>query len=688
MHLRALATIALLVVLPVISISCSSRQTEPRDLLRNAVQRAEKSGTVLVEIDYQASARTGKPTAVRGAGELDLANKRSEYTMRSNSGQVTIRSISGRAFVSIPGAKGWVLSYPDQLGDDALSHVLFGSSPMELIAGLAAAAGPVTADGTETVDGQEMDRFLLEPNLVQLADKPGTRFLRDAEMVRAELWLDTKGRLARFTLEGTAEWEAGETDFSLEFTFHDYGAEVEIREPDSSELVQSLAEPGERVDPPCFGKNTDGCRHPSPELIAAYPDKHACDGTVPRLCILPVGDMPIGQIEALRAYLRDKYGLETRVLPPMDASDVIGKQVNAREWKVSYDSFVRELRTSYVGVLGSAGRIVGLTPVDMYGPGGDGSSFVFGAKRLWQESGNDMYGLVSTFRMNPQTFEEPPSDALWFERLRKLATKYVGLLYYGLEEDQVATSAMYQPIYSLRALDGITGHLPVPVGAPARVPQTFSTPLIAPNAPCQGADRTACQVANPQLQAGPYTTSGCDVPGKLVCIMAAGNVPVEQIEAAAAQLRSEGVPVGVVRGFGVDVTVDPTTGRVRGFDVSGLVDEIYIALEPRKEVSFLVLTPVDISIGQTASLGAFESFIDDGTRRPRYAVISTFRLNPVTYGDAPDDQLLQARINKLALRAAGQIYFDRPSTQEPKSPLFRTIVSLETIDAMGLTLQP
>lgn len=53
----------------------------------------------------------------------------------------------------------------------------------------------------------------------------------------------------------------------------------------------------------------------------------------------------------------------------------------------------------------------------------------------------------------------------------KLFTKYVGVTYYGLDEDQIPSSAMYQPLYSLRALDGIHGDLSV----------TASTPLPAPD---------------------------------------------------------------------------------------------------------------------------------------------------------------------------------------------------------------
>lgn len=73
-------------------------------------------------------------------------------------------------------------------------------------------------------------------------------------------------------------------------------------------------------DIPCFGPSIDACRYVSPELKAAYADPRACDGNQRRVCLLPIGNVPLWQIEQLVAYFKRTYQLELarrqRGMPP------------------------------------------------------------------------------------------------------------------------------------------------------------------------------------------------------------------------------------------------------------------------------------------------------------------------------------------------------------------------------------
>jgi len=443
------------------------------------------------------------------------------------------------------------------------------------------------------------------------------------------------------------------------------------------------------VSPPCYGSKLDVCRRASSKLKELYSDSESCAGNTVRVCFLPVGDVAVAQIEGLRAYFRIQYGLETAVLPPIDATDNLGDQINPSQWKVDYAKFAKALVGSYGALVESGAKIVALTPVDMHYDDADRNSFVFGAKSAGSTAHEGKYGLVSTFRMNPETFGEPLDRQLWFERIRKLVTKYVGIQYYGLSEDYDPKSAMFRSIFGLRALDAITGHLPIAYGTGPQAGNGMDARALAPAADCTGTLLTACLTASAALKAPAVSPSGCDAPGQLLCIVPLGNVPPAQVADIVAYLTGIGVKVGVLPALDIPAgIVDASRSRVSSFSLAGLINQPYAALDGRKEISFLMLTPVDIGTAGNASFLYFAQFLDDATRAARYATVPTLRLNPASYGEPPDDALWQARIHKLVLRAAGVVYFALPFSDEAASPMVKDLKSLDAIDALRPTLAP
>jgi len=103
--------------------------------------------------------------------------------------------------------------------------------------------------------------------------------------------------------------------------------------------------------------------------------------------------------------------------------------------------------------------LIGLTPLDLY----DSTShfrYLFGIKR----DVSDPRAVVSSFRMDPQFYGDAPDEALYFSRYRKLLTKYVGLLYYGLPTSLDPKSPMYDHILGPDDLDRMQEPLPVAAG--------------------------------------------------------------------------------------------------------------------------------------------------------------------------------------------------------------------------------
>ena len=64
--------------------------------------------------------------------------------------------------------------------------------------------------------------------------------------------------------------------------------------------------------------------------------------------------------------------------------------------------------------------------------------------------------------MDPQTYGDPADRDLFEARVRKMLTKYIGLLYYGLEESPDPKSPLYSSIGGLEALDNVTEPLVLP----------------------------------------------------------------------------------------------------------------------------------------------------------------------------------------------------------------------------------
>jgi predicted Zn-dependent protease len=102
---------------------------------------------------------------------------------------------------------------------------------------------------------------------------------------------------------------------------------------------------------------------------------------------------------------------------------------------------------------------IGLTPLDLYDGEDTHFRYVFGVKRTPENP----QAVISTFRMNPETYGLPPDDELLLSRTRKMLTKYIGLLYYELPTSSDPESPLFDSILGPNDLDRMSGPLPVAV---------------------------------------------------------------------------------------------------------------------------------------------------------------------------------------------------------------------------------
>jgi predicted Zn-dependent protease len=306
----------------------------------------------------------------------------------------------------------------------------------------------------QVVDGQDYLRFA---GTLDLRDFPsatpvtGSDSAYDNAETNVELWLDRETFLPHKILINTGPAGAESsllTNTALEF--FDYSRPITPPEPPNEarpwrdfELAQA----------PCTGAELTQCLEAQAELQSI--SRSYCDGDGKRVCIVPLGQVQPNVIQHSVDHYRDQYGLTITVLTP---SAIPSDMVNPLREQVDASTLIEYMGSLFPDAYRDPDVVlIGLTPVDLY----DEDShfrYVFGVKG----TATHPKAVVSTFRMNPVTYGEPPNDELLFSRTRKLVSKYIGLLFYCLSASPDPRSPLYESILGVADLDNMEEPLPVP----------------------------------------------------------------------------------------------------------------------------------------------------------------------------------------------------------------------------------
>lgn len=188
-------------------------------------------------------------------------------------------------------------------------------------------------------------------------------------------------------------------------------------------------------------------------IVACSSDDDLCEGSGQRICLVPLGNVSSDLTEHLVNHYSDEYGLTVRVLDnksiPTDLADREREQVGGIALIEYMGSLFPEAHADPDAIL------VGLTPVDMYFEERDWR-FAF-----WVSNEQTSKGVVSFFRMNPETFGMDRGDDLLYTRTRKVVTHVIGTLYYQLPGSDDPRSVMYNNVLSLDDLDLMGEKLPI-----------------------------------------------------------------------------------------------------------------------------------------------------------------------------------------------------------------------------------
>jgi predicted Zn-dependent protease len=166
-----------------------------------------------------------------------------------------------------------------------------------------------------------------------------------------------------------------------------------------------------------------------------------------KIYFVPIGDFPTEQLRPLVEFYRQKYKLGIAVLNsiPVDpvTRDASRQQLMAENLVASVRSGVPE-HSSDPGAI-----LIGFTSEDIY-PASMNWQFAFG----WRES-DAHSAVVSTARLNLVNQGQPADSNVSSVRLRKIVTKDLGILYYGLPQSQNAKSVLYNQIMGIEELDQV-----------------------------------------------------------------------------------------------------------------------------------------------------------------------------------------------------------------------------------------
>ena len=206
--------------------------------------------------------------------------------------------------------------------------------------------------------------------------------------------------------------------------------------------------------PPCYQSDFERCQEAQQELEPV--GQESCAGQGRRVCLVPLGQVSPGLVQHLVDHYREQYDLSVAVLRPLAVPDAV---VDSSRGQLGGSALIEYMRNEFPAATADPNAVlIGLTPLDLYFEEPAPLRFAFGVKG----TAEDPKAVVSTFRMTPETYGLDGDDELLFARARKMVSRYVGMLYYGLAPSPDPSNVLYESILGLSDLDRMGDSLPVP----------------------------------------------------------------------------------------------------------------------------------------------------------------------------------------------------------------------------------
>ncbi len=162
------------------------------------------------------------------------------------------------------------------------------------------------------------------------------------------------------------------------------------------------------------------------------------------LYFVPLGDFPANKVNDLASYYRNKYGIQIETRPGVPLSPTA---INTERDQLIAEKAVEIMKQANPELTNDPQAImIGISNRDMYID-----------KFSWQFSygfrTQGKYAVVSSGRMDESNGGQEVTEELISKRLRKMVTKYIGILYFRLPQSDDPRSVLYREIGGISELD-------------------------------------------------------------------------------------------------------------------------------------------------------------------------------------------------------------------------------------------
>jgi predicted Zn-dependent protease len=196
---------------------------------------------------------------------------------------------------------------------------------------------------------------------------------------------------------------------------------------------------------------------------------------------------------------------------------------------------------------------------------------------------------------------------------------------------------------------------------------------------CYAQNREDC--LKPQTELESISVDTCGGRGPRVCLVPLGTIDAELVGHLVAYYQAEyDLQVSVLTPSPIPKDInDPDREQVGGIALIGYMNTLFPDAYPDPDAILIGLTPVDMYIEHSDWRFAFW-VSNQGTNK---GVISSFRMNPATFGKEPDDELFHTRVRKVVTWHIGTLYYDLPLSDDPRSVLYNNVLDLGDLDLMA-----
>lgn len=165
------------------------------------------------------------------------------------------------------------------------------------------------------------------------------------------------------------------------------------------------------------------------------------------LYVVAIGDVPAALMDDLTSRLNRRFGIRISLLSQLAFDRVTFDPVRRQ---LVADELIAAVRRRYPALArDNRARVIGVTPGDMYMEAMAARwRFAFSLR-----SPDNHFAVVSYARMNPVSLGEFPDDERLRARLRKMVTKNIGIMCYGLPLSRDPRSVLYGDIGGIDELD-------------------------------------------------------------------------------------------------------------------------------------------------------------------------------------------------------------------------------------------